>query len=176
MRLATRLPCSWFCLFLRQVVLSVPRPFTAGGVGIVCSLPHLPAGSAIAAHAGNSSWEAPAALRQGHERAVQAAELRSPYEEAIGGGRAADADLLAAYMAYVKVEERAGDPARVQARVEGWWVGWRFTSRSRVAARHDVTSWRTYISCPPVQPWHFCRGMSTLRMACVPPPVLAGRI
>lgn len=65
--------------------------------------------------AGDEAWQAPAAVQQGYAKAQQAAELRQPYEESVAAGKPAGADLLAAYMAYVKVEERAGDPGRVQA-------------------------------------------------------------
>jgi hypothetical protein len=58
----------------------------------------------------------PEALRAAYDKAQHAAELRQPYEASVAAGRPADADLLAAYMAYVKVEERQGDPTRVQAR------------------------------------------------------------
>ena len=54
-----------------------------------------------------------------HHQARKAAELRAPYEDSVGGGRPADAELLAAYMAYIRVEEKQGDPARVQVRWEG---------------------------------------------------------
>lgn len=51
---------------------------------------------------------------------MQAAELRQPYESSLAGASQAGPELLAAYMAYIKVEERQGDPARVQA---GWVTG-----------------------------------------------------
>ena len=54
-------------------------------------------------------------LRAAYDKAQHSAELRQPYETSVAAGRPADADLLAAYMAYVKVEERQGDPTRVQA-------------------------------------------------------------
>ncbi|KAL4424967.1 hypothetical protein ABPG77_002852 [Micractinium sp. CCAP 211/92] len=63
---------------------------------------------------GGEAWQLPAALRQGHERAVHAADLRQPYEASVAAGEQAGPELLAAYMAYIKVEERQGDPARVQ--------------------------------------------------------------
>ena len=65
--------------------------------------------------AGGDSWQMPEALRAAYDKAQHAAELRQPYEASVAGGRPADADLLAAYMAYVKAEERQGDPTRVQA-------------------------------------------------------------
>jgi hypothetical protein len=53
---------------------------------------------------------------QGRAKAAAAAELRAANEEAVAPGRPADQDLLAAYVAYVKLEEAHGDPARVQVR------------------------------------------------------------
>ncbi|KAL4457863.1 hypothetical protein ABPG75_012728 [Micractinium tetrahymenae] len=67
---------------------------------------------------GGQGWQLPAALRQGYERAVHAAGLRQPYEDSVAAGREAGPELLAAYMAYIKVEERQGDPARVQVAYE----------------------------------------------------------
>lgn len=69
--------------------------------------------------AGGKAWQLPAALRQGYERAAHAAELRQPYEDSVAAGKPAVPELLAAYMAYIKVEERQGDPARVQAGYAG---------------------------------------------------------
>ena len=82
-----------------------PSPLAA------CSCP-VPAPTCAAP--GNDGWQLPAALRSGYDKAQHAAELRQPYETSVGGGRQADADMLAAYMAYIKVEERQGDPSRVQ--------------------------------------------------------------
>eukprot|EP00887_Chlorella_sp_A99_P001390 scaffold8.g1390.t1 len=56
----------------------------------------------------------PDSLAREHRKADKAASLRAPYEEAVAAGKPADAELLAAYMAYVKVEQAQGDPARVQ--------------------------------------------------------------
>ena len=45
------------------------------------------------------------ALQAGIERAQAAAALRAPNENAVAPSRPADADLLAAYMAYINLEE-----------------------------------------------------------------------
>ena len=50
----------------------------------------------------------PEAVQAGFERAEAAAALRAPNEDAVGPGRPADADLLAAYMAYINLEEVLG--------------------------------------------------------------------
>lgn len=55
----------------------------------------------------------PSNVRRAYDAACAAVELRQPYETAVAAGRAADADLLAAYMGYIKVEESGGQPARV---------------------------------------------------------------
>ena len=80
---------------------------------LLAAIHHLPPPPAPAA--GGDSWQMPEALRAAYDKAQHAAELRQPYETSVAAGRPADADLLAAYMAYVKVEERQGDPTRVQA-------------------------------------------------------------
>ncbi|KAL4858071.1 Squamous cell carcinoma antigen recognized by T-cells 3 [Chlorella vulgaris] len=61
---------------------------------------------------GEQGWQVPAVLQAGYAKAQHAAELRQPYEASVASGKPATADLLAAYMAYIKVEERAGDPSR----------------------------------------------------------------
>lgn len=53
-------------------------------------------------------------MAQGHENAKAAAALRAASEAAVAAGKPADHDLLAAYSAYIKLEQGAGDPARVQ--------------------------------------------------------------
>jgi hypothetical protein len=55
-------------------------------------------------------------IQKAAQRAQQAAALRRAHEAAVAPGRAADAALLAAYLAYIKLEETHGDPARVQVR------------------------------------------------------------
>jgi hypothetical protein len=64
---------------------------------------------------GEQGWQVPAVVQAGYAKAQHAAELRQPYEASVASGKPATADLLAAYMAYIKVEERGGDPSRVQA-------------------------------------------------------------
>lgn len=59
---------------------------------------------------------APDHVRKSAERARQAAALRAAHEAAVAGARPADAALLAAYLAYIKLEQAQGDPARVQVR------------------------------------------------------------
>ena len=64
----------------------------------------------------------PAHVRAAAAKARAAAALRAAHEAAVGGGggaRPADAALLAAFLAYVKLEQAQGDPARVQARQRG---------------------------------------------------------
>jgi len=56
----------------------------------------------------------PQNVAQGHENAKAAAALRAASEAAVAAGKPADHDLLAAYSAYIKLEQGAGDPARVQ--------------------------------------------------------------
>ena len=58
--------------------------------------------------------QVPPNVAAAHGKAAKLLDLRRPYEEAVGGERPADAELLAAYMAYAKAEEAHGDPARVQ--------------------------------------------------------------
>lgn len=58
--------------------------------------------------------ELPATVRQGHNRAQAAAKLRAASEAAVSAGRPADHDLLAAFSAYLKLEEAGGDPSRLQ--------------------------------------------------------------
>ena len=73
--------------------------------------------------------QVPEHVRKGYEKAQSAVAVRRASEEAVAPGKAADSTLLAAYIAYTKLEEAQGDPARVQARsgpasVEGqpWWL------------------------------------------------------
>lgn len=47
----------------------------------------------------------PATVQAGYERAQAAVELRAPNEDAVDASKAADADLLAAYMAYIGLEQ-----------------------------------------------------------------------
>ena len=61
-----------------------------------------------------SGWELPEEVRREARRAAKGVQLRQPYEEAVAAGKPADADLLAAYMAYIKVEQTDGEPQRVQ--------------------------------------------------------------
>ncbi len=81
-------------------------------------------GCLAAGSVGDEAWQVPAAVQQGYAKAQHAAELRQPYEESVAAGKPPGADLLAAYMAYVKVEERSGDPGRVQVKgAAGWKQG-----------------------------------------------------
>lgn len=42
-------------------------------------------------------------------------------QESVGAGREPGPELLAAYMAYIRVEEKQGDPGRVQVRRRRCW-------------------------------------------------------
>jgi hypothetical protein len=83
-------------------------------------------------------------IRKAAQRASEAASLRAAHEAAVGGERAADAGLLAAYLAYVKLEQEQADPARVQASrgprgSAGDWVDWaRWEARSRRASSSPI--------------------------------------
>lgn len=56
----------------------------------------------------------PAHIAKAFTKAQEAVALRKPYEDAVAPDRPADANLLAAYMSYVRLEQAQGDPARVQ--------------------------------------------------------------
>ncbi|KAG1673451.1 hypothetical protein FOA52_002217 [Chlamydomonas sp. UWO 241] len=62
--------------------------------------------------------EVPAHVSKAAAKAVEAASLRAPYEAAVSHDKAADAALLAAHMAYIKLEQAGGEPARVQCAYE----------------------------------------------------------
>lgn len=47
----------------------------------------------------------PEQVKKGQARAKGMAEARRVHEEAVSEGKPADTDLLAAYMAYIKIEE-----------------------------------------------------------------------
>ena len=76
-----------------------------------------------------SAWEAslpeglrrelPATVMQGYQRAAAATELRLASETALGSGHASDADLLAAYLAYVKLEQAGAWLFRLYGRGPG---------------------------------------------------------
>jgi hypothetical protein len=61
----------------------------------------------------------PEHVRKAAERARAAAALRAAHEAAVASDKPADAALLAAYLAYIKLEQTQGDPARVQVREQG---------------------------------------------------------
>ena len=73
------------------------------------------AAAAAAADKGAASAAAsiPDHVRRAADKARQAAALRAAHEAAVARGRPADAALLAAYLAYIKLEQAHGDPARV---------------------------------------------------------------
>ena len=60
-----------------------------------------------------TEWEAsqegelqvPASLHKGHKQALQMLAVRASSEASVAAGKPADATLLAAYMAYIKLEE-----------------------------------------------------------------------
>lgn len=62
--------------------------------------------------------ELPAHVQAGYERAQAAVELRAPNEDAVDASKAADADLLAAYMAYIGLEQVRPLPVFPQPRRE----------------------------------------------------------
>ena len=55
-------------------------------------------------------------VQKGYSKAQSAVAVRRASEAAVAAGKAADSELLAAYMAYIKLEEAQGEPARVQVR------------------------------------------------------------
>lgn len=65
---------------------------------------------------GGRCLQVPQNVAQAHEKAQAAAALRAASEASIAPGKPADHDLLAAFRAYIMLEKRAGDPARVQVR------------------------------------------------------------
>ncbi len=58
--------------------------------------------------------QVPEHVQKGYDKAQAAVALRTANEAAVAPGKDADSELLAAYMAYTKLEEAQGDPARVQ--------------------------------------------------------------
>jgi len=58
--------------------------------------------------------QVPEHVQKGYDKAQAAVALRTANEAAVAPGKDADSELLAAYMAYTKLEEARGDPARVQ--------------------------------------------------------------
>ena len=58
--------------------------------------------------------QVPEHVQKGYDKAQAAVALRAANEAAVAAGKDADSELLAAYMAYTKLEEAQGDPARVQ--------------------------------------------------------------
>ena len=58
--------------------------------------------------------QVPEHVQRGYEKAQAAVALRKANEAAVAPGKDADSELLASYMAYTKLEEAQGDPARVQ--------------------------------------------------------------
>ncbi|KAK9853378.1 hypothetical protein WJX84_010588 [Apatococcus fuscideae] len=60
----------------------------------------------------------PASVQAGYDKAQAVAAARKDLEIAVAAGKPADMDLLASYMAYVKLEQAQGDPARVQMAYE----------------------------------------------------------
>lgn len=81
-----------------------------------------------------TAQDLPASVKQGYTKAQAAAKLRAASETAVNAARPADHDLLAAFMAYLKLEEVAGDSFRQQVIFE------------RALARFPVTShlWLQY--------------------------------
>eukprot|EP00798_Chlamydomonas_sp_ICE-L_P021550 gene21550-28543_t len=58
--------------------------------------------------------DVPPHIMKAHTKAQEAAQLRMSYETAVSADKAPDANVLAAFLAYVKLEQAQGDPARVQ--------------------------------------------------------------
>eukprot|EP00775_Hariotina_reticulata_P001716 gene1716-2059_t len=56
----------------------------------------------------------PEHIKAAAERSANGAQLRAAHEAAVGGEKTHDAQLLAAYMAYIQLEKAQKDPARLQ--------------------------------------------------------------
>ena len=56
----------------------------------------------------------PEHIQKGYSKAQSAVAVRRASEAAVVAGKEANTELLAAYMAYIKLEESQGEPARVQ--------------------------------------------------------------
>jgi hypothetical protein len=52
-----------------------------------------------------NTQELPAHVEKGYDKAQAAVKLRQAHEEAVASGKVANAELLAAYMAYINLEE-----------------------------------------------------------------------
>ncbi|KAK9813405.1 hypothetical protein WJX73_006344 [Symbiochloris irregularis] len=84
----------------------------------------VPLNSSTALLSEYESWEAsispdnpvqlPSHVRKGYEKAQEMLRNWRNSENAVADDKAADTDLLAAYMAYIQLEEAHGDPMRVQ--------------------------------------------------------------
>ncbi|KAI8465892.1 MAG: hypothetical protein J3K34DRAFT_452483 [Monoraphidium minutum] len=110
--------------------------------------------------AGEGQGAVPDHVRKSAERARSAAALRASHEAAVGGGRSADAGLLAAYLAYIKLEQAQGDPARVQVMFERAVAAFPVTAELwlqyasylekavKIAAVVDATYARARRNCP----------------------------
>ena len=102
------------------------RASCQGGLPVVGQVPLMEHKTTLEAY---RAWEAslseglqrelPATVMQGYQRAAAAVELRLASETALGPGHAADADLLAAYLAYVKLEQAGAWLFRLYGRGPG---------------------------------------------------------
>jgi hypothetical protein len=85
-----------------------------------CAAAQVPLATGPNTLAAYEAWEAsvggvpasamPATVRAGYDEAQQAVAVRAPFEEALLPDRPADQDLLATFLAYVKLEE-VGSPS-----------------------------------------------------------------
>ena len=82
----------------------------------------------------------PTPILQAYNKAQEAVSLRQPYEQALAAGQPAGAQLLAAYVSYIKLEEAQGEPARVQVSGAGGGGLWVMVCRSvgGEALSHDI--------------------------------------
>ena len=94
----------------------------------------------------------PASVKQIASRAQSAAKLRAASEAAVAEGKVPNHDLLAAFTAYLKLEETGGDAARLQVPV-----------CFAPLARPMLATWENaaLVLTPAVQPIRACTQSST---------------
>lgn len=74
-------------------------------------------------------------------------------QESVAAGREPGPELLAAYMAYIRVEEKQGDPARVQVRRRWGGLRWACCAGECWAGLHFMLSKCSFPLCtPPADP------------------------
>lgn len=62
----------------------------------------------------------PAHVEKGYEKAQAAVKLRQAHEEAVAPGKEANTELLAAYMAYINLEEVSNPPSSASYHLRAW--------------------------------------------------------